>query len=223
MLRPRPHPVRLSGGMRTLESALSRRGLGPVAGVDEAGRGACAGPLVVAAVVLPQTSGFTDLNDSKVLSPSHRNQLYEQLRRSRAHISVVTIPPADIDRLGVGECNLAGMRRAVATLPVTPGYALTDGFAVRGMPVSSLGVIKGDATAACVAAASIIAKVERDRLMEALASRYPQYGFADHKGYGTASHQQILAERGPTPEHRRSYANVAEAVGDGLPKPVTSQ
>lgn len=215
MIRPRPHPIRRRDSLRAMERVLNRRGLGPVAGVDEAGRGACAGPLVVAAVILPDDQQFTEIDDSKKLSAITRQRYYQMLRQSRAEIAVVSISAAEIDRRGVGECNLSGMRQAVASLAIRPGYVLTDGFAVSGMGVSSLGVIKGDATAACVAAASIVAKVERDSLMEALADRYRHYGFADHKGYGTARHQEALVERGLTPEHRRSYANVA-AVVNGL-------
>ncbi|GAB3235934.1 ribonuclease HII [Glycomyces halotolerans] len=215
MLRPAPSRMRRDGDLYALEAALERRGLGPVAGVDEAGRGACAGPLVVAAVSLPPSARLDELGDSKLLTAAARDRVFERLRRSRARISVVSYPPAEIDARGVGVCNLEGMRLAVAGLAERPGYVLTDGFAVDGMPVPSLGVVKGDRTAACVAAAGIVAKVTRDRQMELLDRRYPHYGFATHKGYGTAAHEAAMREWGPCEEHRMSYANVAAHGGSG--------
>ncbi|MCH7231723.1 ribonuclease HII [Glycomyces sp. L485] len=205
--------MRRDSDLYSLEAALGRRGLGPVAGVDEAGRGACAGPLVVAAVILPPSARVSELGDSKLLTEGARERVLERLRRSAADIAVVAYGPAEIDLRGVGVCNLEGMRAAVARLASRPGYVLTDGFPVAGMPVASLGVVKGDRTAACVAAAGVVAKVTRDRLMAELDGRYPHYGFAEHKGYGTPAHAAALAERGPCEEHRMSYANVAEHSG----------
>nr|WP_307789139.1 ribonuclease HII [Glycomyces salinus] len=228
MLRPVSARMRREGDLYALEAALERRGLGPVAGVDEAGRGACAGPLVVAAVVLPPGARPPELGDSKLLTAAARERVFERLSRGRARVSVVAYPPGEIDDRGVGVCNLEGMRRAVARLPVRPGYVLTDGFAVSGMPSASLGVIKGDRTAACVAAAGIVAKVTRDRLMEELHAGFPEYGFAEHKGYGTAAHAEALGRWGPSRAHRLSYANVAEhlpadrlaAVRGGPPRTI---
>ncbi|MEU5874578.1 ribonuclease HII [Glycomyces sp. NPDC047369] len=200
--------MRRDGDLYALEAALSRRGLGPVAGTDEAGRGACAGPLVVAAVILPPSARLEELNDSKLLTEAARERVYERLRRSRALIGVVAYPPREIDRRGVGVCNLEGMRVAVARLPERPGYTLTDGFPVPGLP-GSLGVVKGDRTAACVAAAGVVAKVTRDRIMAELDGRHPEYGFAVHKGYGTPAHEEAMRRFGPCGEHRFSYANVA--------------
>ncbi|NUQ90472.1 MAG: ribonuclease HII [Glycomyces artemisiae] len=208
MLRPDPSRMRRDGDLYALEAALSRRGLGPVAGTDEAGRGACAGPLDVAAVILPPSARLEELNDSKLLTEAARERVFERLRRSRALIGVVSYSPQEIDRRGVGVCNLEGMRVAVARLPQRPGYTLTDGFPVPGLP-GSLGVVKGDRTAACVAAAGVVAKVTRDRIMAELDGRHPEYGFAIHKGYGTPAHEEAMRRFGPCGEHRFSYANVA--------------
>ncbi|SDE45057.1 ribonuclease HII [Glycomyces harbinensis] len=208
MLRPAPSRMRRDGDLYALEAALSRRGLGPVAGTDEAGRGACAGPLAVAAVCLPPNARLDELNDSKLLTEAARERVFERLRRAKAAMSVVLYGPREIDRRGIGVCNLEGMRVAVARLPVRPGFVLTDGFPVPGLP-GSLGVVKGDRTAACVAAAGVVAKVTRDRLMAELDLDHPGYGFAVHKGYGTAAHDAALRARGPCEQHRLSYANVA--------------
>lgn len=202
--------VRRSSGLRTLESALYRSGLGPVAGVDEVGRGACAGPLVVASCVLGPNrfDSLAALDDSKKLTAKAREELFPLIRRYALAYHVVYIPAAEVDRRGVHAANIEGMRRAVAGLSVRPGYVLSDGFRVPGLPIPSLPVVGGDAAAACIAAASVLAKVTRDRLMVAMESEHPGYGFADHKGYSTAAHGAALAERGPCPQHRQSFINV---------------
>ncbi|GHH67697.1 ribonuclease HII [Streptosporangium violaceochromogenes] len=212
--RPAPSVVRRDSGLYGYERALARRGLGPVAGVDEAGRGACAGPLVVAAVVLGRSVG--GLGDSKSMTAARREELYERVTATATAVGVVVIPPAEIDARGLHRSNIEGMRRAVARLPCDPGYVLTDGFPVPGLPVPSLGVWKGDQVAACVAAASIVAKVTRDRMMVALDERHPRYGFAVHKGYGTAGHRRALETYGPCPDHRFSFATVARAGPGGV-------
>jgi len=162
--------IRKSSGLRTLESALHRSGLGPVAGVDEVGRGACAGPLVVAACVLGpgRMESLAALDDSKKLTEAAREKLFPLIRRYALAYHVVFIPPTEVDRRGVHVANIEGMRRAVAGLSVRPGYVLSDGFRVPGLAVPSLPVIGGDAVAACIAAASVLAKVSRDRLMVAM-------------------------------------------------------
>jgi ribonuclease HII len=217
--------IRKSSGLRTLESALYRSGLGPVAGVDEVGRGACAGPLVVAACVLRpgRLESLAVLDDSKKLTKNVREKLYPLICRYALAYHVVFIPSADVDRRGVHVANIEGMRRAVAGLSLRPGYVLSDGFRVPGLPVPSLPVIGGDAAAACIAAASVLAKVSRDRLMVAMDADHPGYGFAEHKGYSTAAHSVALAELGPCPEHRYSFINVRRvAVGSGSRvRPVT--
>lgn len=204
-------PVRKNSMLRTHEFALQRNGLGPVAGVDEAGRGACAGPLVVAACILkPQkVAALSGLDDSKKLTEATRERLYDAVTRYAESYSAVVIPAAEIDEIGVHVANIEGMRRAVAGLAFSPGYVLSDGFRVPGLPMPSLPVIGGDAAAACIAAASIVAKVTRDRIMVDLAETYPTYGFAIHKGYSTAVHMASLEKYGPCAEHRMSYRNVA--------------
>lgn len=216
MTPPRPARVRITrrSGVPALESALYRRDLGPVAGVDEAGRGSCAGPLVVAACVLGPTphAELADLDDSKLLTESVRERLFEVLAR-RAHAShVVVVDVGRIDELGVHRANLEAMRRAVAGLEPAAGFALTDGFPVDGLGCQSTAVIGGDRTVASIAAASVLAKVTRDRIMVDLDTRYPGYGLARHKGYGTADHVRALEELGPSGIHRMSYANVRRAA-----------
>ncbi|MFJ2031370.1 ribonuclease HII [Streptosporangium sp. NPDC087985] len=212
--RPAPSVVRRNSGLYGYERALTRRGLGPVAGVDEAGRGACAGPLVVAAVVLSRR--IDGLNDSKLLTASRRESLYGLIMTTAEAVSVVVIPPAEIDARGLHRSNIEGMRRAVARLSGDLGYVLTDGFPVPGLPVPSLGVWKGDQVVACVAAASIVAKVTRDRMMIELDGSHPEYGFAVHKGYGTVSHRRALEAHGPCPAHRFSFATVARSRPGGV-------
>lgn len=210
VFRPRPSVVRRDSGLYGYERALARRGFAPVAGVDEAGRGACAGPLVVAAVVLGRK--IEGLSDSKLLTEAARERLHDRITATAEAVSVVVIPPEEIDAEGVHRCNVTGMRRAVAGLGIDLGYILTDGFPVAGLPAPSLAVWKGDQVAACVAAASIVAKVTRDRLMKTLDERFPQYGFAVHKGYVTPEHRRALAQHGPSPYHRFSFVTVARVT-----------
>lgn len=214
--------IRGSTGLRAMEGALYRRGLGPVAGVDEAGRGSCAGPLVVAACVLGERphKSLAGLDDSKRLTANARDRLYPLIMRHAAAYSVISIPAEEVDRLGVHVANIEGMRRAVAALATAPGYVLTDGFRVDGLATASLSVIGGDANSACIAAASVLAKVARDTMMTELDAVLPGYGFAGHKGYSTPVHTAALHELGPSAEHRFSYANVAaaaDAVGMAIP------
>jgi ribonuclease HII len=210
--------VRRDAGLYGYERALARRGLTPVAGADEAGRGACAGPLVVAAVVLPPGARgqVPGLADSKLLTPLARERVYAQVVRRAAAWSAVVIPPQEVDRIGLHVANVTGMRRALAQLSVTPSYVLTDGFPVPGLDVPGLAVWKGDRVAACIAAASVVAKVTRDRIMVALHEKFPVYEFATHKGYCTPEHQAALLANGPCPEHRFSYVNVRGALVRGV-------
>lgn len=207
--------VRRDAGIYGYERALARRGLTPVAGVDEAGRGACAGPLVVAAAVLPpgKRGEVPGLADSKLLTPAARERIYAQVVKRAEAWSVVVIPPGEVDRIGLHVANVQGMRRALAQLSVTPAYALTDGFPVPGLDVPGLAVWKGDRVAACIAAASVLAKVTRDRIMCELHEVYPEYDFATHKGYCTEAHQALLMQHGPCQEHRFCYVNVRMAAG----------
>jgi ribonuclease HII len=212
------------GNLYAFERSLAKAGLEPVAGADEAGRGACAGPLVIGAVVLApgrpgRSSKVPGLADSKLLTPLARERVYKQVVARAAAWSVVIIPASEVDRIGLHKANIEGMRRAVAGLGVRPAYVLTDGFAVAGVGAPALGVWKGDRVAACIAAASVIAKVTRDRLMVAMHDDFPSYGFAAHKGYITPEHQSALAEHGPCAQHRRSFINVIRADA-GMPAQV---
>jgi len=213
-VRPPRVVLRRRDSTWTLQSALDRCGLGPVAGVDEAGRGACAGPLVVAACALRPGDGarFDGLNDSKLLTPAARDRWFDVVTRRAVCTSVVVIPPEEVDALGVHVSNIEGMRRAVAGLARHPGYVLTDGFRVPGMTAPTVAVVGGDRSAACVAAASVLAKVTRDRIMTGLHTGLPCYGFDEHKGYCTPAHNAALAEHGPSEVHRFSYVNVVEAA-----------
>jgi ribonuclease HII len=208
---PRGVAIRSDAGLYGYERALARAGLSPVAGADEAGRGACAGPLVAAAVILrPGMSGrIPELSDSKLLTEKARDRVRAEVERRALSYAWVAIPPAEVDRLGLHHANIEALRRAVARLDVTPAYVLSDGFRVDGLPCPSLAMWKGDQVAACVAAASVLAKTVRDAMMTELAREYPAYGFEVHKGYSTPAHQAALVEHGPCPEHRFTYANVA--------------
>ena len=219
LVPPVRHPgytPRRAAGLTGYERVLARAGFVQVAGIDEAGRGACAGPLVVAAVMLDprHRSGIGDIADSKSLTAAVREEAYQQVMALAVSWHVVVIPSEEIDKTGLHVCNIAGMRRALAGLSPQPEYVLTDGFPVRGLGVPALAMWKGDEVAACVAAASVVAKVTRDRLMRDLHTRYPVYGFARHKGYSTRSHMRALDAHGPCPEHRRSFANVGGVARD---------
>ncbi|PFG46677.1 RNase HII [Amycolatopsis sulphurea] len=205
-----------------LQSALDRRGLGPVAGVDEAGAGACAGPLVVASCVLRPGDGarLPELTDSKMLTAKARDRVYDRVLQRALDYAVIVIPTEQVDLLGIRVMNLEGMRRAVAALHSHPGYVLTDGFPVPGIPAPNAAVIKGDRSVAAIAAASVLAKVTRDRIMTGLHDELPDYGFNVHKGYSTSDHLAALREHGPSRVHRWSYTNVAtSALAHGLTPP----
>jgi ribonuclease HII len=223
---PARHPSytpRNGTGLTGYERVLARAGLSPVAGIDEAGRGACAGPLVVAAVAFEprKLARLHDIADSKALTAKAREKAYDEVVATALAWHVVVIPSTEIDQRGLHVCNIAGMRRALAGLACQPAYVLTDGFAVRGLGIPALAMWKGDEVAACVAAASVMAKVTRDRLMRELHLRYPGYGFARHKGYSTPAHMKTLSAYGPCPEHRRSFVNVSGvACGDPAPQPA---
>ncbi|MEH0823339.1 MULTISPECIES: ribonuclease HII [Micromonospora] len=220
MLTPPRTVIRRDGGLYALERALQRRGFRHVAGADEAGRGACAGPLVAAAAILPEgrRGEIDELADSKLLTPAARERVYDEVVARALAYAVVVIPAEEVDARGLHVCNLAAMRRALASLTTRPEYVLTDGFGVDGLDVPGLAVWKGDRVAACVAAASVLAKVTRDRIMVELDGRFPGYGFAEHKGYITAEHSAALRALGPCREHRFSYVNVAAVSGrDGRP------
>jgi ribonuclease HII len=211
-----------------MERSLRRRGFAAIAGADEAGRGACAGPLVAAACVLPagRRGRVPGLADSKLLSAAVREEVYAEVVDRALAWSVVAIPVGDLDARGMHVTNIEALRRAVRGLELAPDYVLTDGFPVSGLSQPSLAVWKGDRVAACVAAASVLAKVSRDRTMLELHERFPHYGFAEHKGYITDLHSAALEEHGPCPEHRMRFVNVARArdarAARGLPVPTAT-
>lgn len=202
--------------LRTYEVSLQRAGLGPVAGVDEAGRGACAGPISIAACILPPQpiTELERLTDSKKLSSRTRAELFPLIQQHAVAWSIITISAKDIDHYGIQHANISGMRRAVVTLSHTPGYVLSDAMKIPGLRSPHLPIIGGDAASRCIAAASVLAKHSRDVIMEQLDDLHPGYGLAAHKGYGTKVHMDAVRRLGGTPEHRYSYANVARAHAD---------
>lgn len=197
--------------VKVIESLLIDSGITPLAGVDEAGRGACAGPLVIASVVLadPFAPELAKVRDSKDVSEAEREKLFDVVTSAALAVSVIIVPAAEVDSRGVHAANLDGMRRAVQGLSVTPSYVLTDGYAIEGLAIPNVAVWKGDQVVTCISAASIIAKVTRDRIMRDLDTTFPDYGFSKHKGYITKVHTEALQEHGPCIEHRRSFANIA--------------
>src|SRR3954451_24963656 len=196
-----------------MESSLRRRVFEVLAGADEAGRGACAGPLVAAACVLPsgRRGRVPGLADSKLLTAAARERVYAEVIDRAVAWSVVVMPVADLDARGMHVTNIEALRRAVWNLDPEPDYVLTDGFPVPGLARPGLAVWKGDRVAACVAAASVLAKVTRDRMMLDLHERFPEYDFAGHKGYITDVHSAALERHGPCPEHRMRFVNVRSA------------
>ncbi|MBV9658714.1 MAG: ribonuclease HII [Verrucomicrobia bacterium] len=191
-----------------------------IAGIDEAGRGPLAGPVVAAAVILPAHFAHPFLDDSKKLSAPCRAAIFEELTANPAVCwSCAVVEPAEIDRLNILRATHEAMRRAVLALARTPGHALIDGLPVRPFPVPHTALIGGDGISFSIAAASVIAKVTRDRLMEAADACYPVYGFARHRGYPTRAHLAMLARHGPCPLHRRSFGPVAQTLlawGNGI-------
>ena len=200
--------------MKVIEQLLTSAGISPIAGVDEAGRGACAGPLVIASVVLsdPFAPELAVVRDSKEIAENKRDAVFDLIHQVAASVSVVIVPASEVDSRGVHAANLDGMRRAVQGLSVEPAYVLTDGYAIEGLGVPNLAVWKGDQVVVSISAASVIAKVTRDRIMREMDLEFPQYGFAGHKGYITAAHTKALNEHGPCEQHRRSFANVAALI-----------
>jgi ribonuclease HII len=219
---PRGLTVRKDAGLYGYERALRRVGLDPVAGVDEAGRGACAGPLVAAAVVLPdgKRGQVPGLADSKLLTAKARERAYAEVLRRALAWSVVVVEPGDCDRLGMHVANVEALRRSLARLDVRPCYVLTDGFPVDGLEVPGLAIWKGDRVAACISAASVVAKVTRDRIMTRLHDDYPVYDFLTHKGYVTPEHTSALRRHGPCEIHRRRFVNVRRVAGVTRGEPV---
>ena len=197
-----------------IESQLLQSGIKNIAGVDEAGRGPCAGPLVIAAVILndPLSKTFTEVQDSKQLSTEQREILFELIIANSIAHSIIEVSVEEIDTLGLQKCNIEGMRRAVNSLSISADYVLTDGYSIPGLTTPNLAVWKGDQVATTISAASILAKVYRDRIMVQLDKKYPKYGLANHKGYITAAHTAAIKEFGILPIHRKSFANIAAII-----------
>jgi len=197
------------------ERRLMAQGRKVVAGVDEAGRGPLAGPVVAACVVLPLACDFAIFRDSKQLSAIARARLRDELLRIGARVGIGIVPAAEIDRLNILQASLFAMKKAMEALPVTPDFLLVDGKFPVPVAVAQQPLVKGDSRSASISAASIVAKVTRDELMEEFHHRFPQYNFRKHKGYPTAEHRQAIRTHGPCPIHRRSFKGVAEFFGQG--------
>jgi ribonuclease HII len=189
--------------------------------VDEAGRGSLAGPVVAAAVILPHDAVLPGLTDSKLLSPAVRSRLAEAIHAAATSWAVAAVEAADIDATDILRATLRAMAEAVRQLAPQPDLVLVDGNVVPGLRMPARAIIQGDRRVPAISAASILAKVTRDRIMEDWAARFPAYGFARHKGYGTAAHCAAIAQHGPSPIHRRTFARVREYVGEaGLQVPL---
>jgi ribonuclease HII len=199
--------------LRAEQLGLSFDVPGLLAGVDEAGRGPLAGPVVAAAVILDDLKRIRGLNDSKVLTPAVRARLYDEIRAKALCCSIAEATVEEIDRLNILQATLLAMKRAVEGLRLKPAKVLIDGNQLPRLRVHAEAVIGGDASVKCISAASILAKVHRDRLCLQLHERHPQYGFHEHKGYSTPAHLAALKQHGACAIHRRSFAPVREALG----------
>jgi ribonuclease HII len=213
-----PRTVPLSGPDRRQEAYWRRRGFSVIAGVDEAGRGCLAGPVVAAAVILPARAP-AGVQDSKRLSAPARERLYHALVAGGAQIGIGQASPEEIDAINIRQASFLAMRRAIALLAPVPDALLVDGFVIPECGLPQRALIKGDARCLSIAAASIVAKVYRDRLMVSLARDYPPYGFERHKGYPTRAHVGALRDAGPSRIHRRTFGPVAALLGGagGIP------
>jgi ribonuclease HII len=215
MTAPSPAP----DSLLSFEERYWQEGCVHLAGIDEAGRGPLAGPVVAAAVILERefvqrecTGGLAGLNDSKKLTAKRREHFHDLLMRSpHVHIGVGLVTCGEIDAINILQATHLAMAKAVADLSVVPDLALVDGNPVSSLPCKSMSIVQGDSRSLSIAAASVIAKVVRDDHMLELDQEYPVYGFAAHKGYGTSRHMQALYQHGPCPQHRRSFRPVREA------------
>jgi len=211
--RERAEKIRLDG-MLNFERVLWKTGIQHIAGVDEVGVGPLAGPVIAAAVVFPPGAQLAGVDDSKRLDPAERTVLAERIRACATAIGIGMADVAEIDRLNVYHAGLLAMRRAIEALPVAPQHVLVDARTIPGVTAPQNPFNKGDGINFSIAAASIVAKTHRDRLMVDLDPRYPEYGFARHKGYSTAVHQDAIRRYGPCPIHRMSYPFLRELRGE---------
>jgi len=198
--------------MRAFEKLAERRGFTSIAGVDEAGRGALAGPVVAAAVILPDKGDFAEINDSKKLTPAKRDSLFDLIMAQALAVGIGVGDHLLIDRINILQATLKAMERAVANLAVKPDFLLIDGISIPAVTVPCRAIKKGDSASLSVASASIIAKVTRDRMMVSFAEDYPAYGFHIHKGYGAPAHLKAIADFGPCGIHRTTFRGVKEYV-----------
>jgi ribonuclease HII len=198
--------------MQRYERALYQQGIEHIAGVDEAGRGCLAGPVVAAAVILPHDWDVLETNDSKQLSASKRETLFTIIQARALSWGTGIIAPDIIDRVNILQATYLAMEQAIAVLSITPHYVLLDAVMLPRVPIPQQGIIKGDSLSISIAAASIVAKVTRDRLMQEYDRQYPVYGFARHKGYGTKQHLRAIATYGPCPLHRKTFRGVKEYI-----------
>jgi ribonuclease HII len=191
--------------MSVSEKRLKAEGFTRIAGVDEAGRGPLAGPVVAAACILPEGTLFERLNDSKQVDPGTRERLFEEITTSTALYGIGIVDVEIIDRINILQATFLAMRKAIEALPLQPDYILIDGNQIPHLPIPTESLVQGDALSISIAAASILAKVTRDRIMEELHLQYPQYGFKQHKGYATEQHLEAIHTFGPSPTHRKSF------------------
>jgi ribonuclease HII len=198
--------------LKAEQTALSWDIPGLMAGVDEAGRGPLMGPVVAAAVILDDLNPIKGLADSKVLTALRREKLYDEIRAKALCFSIAMATVEEIDTLNILQATMLAMKRAVETLRLKPNKVLVDGNRLPTLAILSEAIVKGDALIPAISAASILAKVHRDRWCQEFHLEYPQYGFADHKGYGTVEHLAALRQHGACPQHRRSFAPVAEVL-----------
>ena len=194
--------------MEAFEKGLQAQGFRVIAGLDEAGRGPLAGPVVAAAVVLPPKKRWTGLDDSKRLSPEQREKIFSLLMQREAAVGVGIVDAPEIDRLNILRASLKAMEQAVSNLPISPEFLLIDGLHSLTLPLAQQAIPKGDGRCQSIAAASVVAKVTRDRLMVAYHDEYPHYNFAKNKGYGTQEHLQAIRQYGYCPLHRQSFKPV---------------
>jgi len=190
---------------RAVENGLRRWGFVRIAGADEVGRGCLAGPVMAGVVVLDPDRHIAGLRDSKLLSAASRDRLYAEITRHALGWAVAAVEPAEIDRINIRQASLLAMRNAVLALSPLPDFVLVDAFTIPDLPIAQRGIVHGDARCAAIAAASIVAKVTRDRLMDRLHETDPRYGFDRHKGYPTPEHARAVSKYGLSPLHRRSF------------------